>query len=857
MPDRSDALQAYQSKRDFSKTPEPRGTRTATGRSLTFVVQKHDARRLHYDFRLELNGVLLSWAVPRGPSLDPRDKRMAVRTEDHPLSYAAFEGEIPSGHYGAGRVIVWDTGSWEPIGDAGKGLAAGKLAFLLHGQKLSGAWELIRIRSPQSEKESWLLFKKRDAQARPREDVDIVQAQPESVLRRRAERSATGKATAAPRRSPQRGSRTRGWPTAAVRRPLPESLSPQLATAATRVPAYGEWRFEVKYDGYRLLARVEGGSVRLITRSGQDWTARLPAVRTAVESLHLPSAWLDGEIVVMGKRGVPDFNALQKAFDQRSTQAIRYYLFDAPFLDGYDLRSAPLHERRELLRQLLRDPVDATVQFSADLDADADSVLAAACRMHLEGVIAKRIDAPYVSKRSESWLKLKCRQRQEFVIVGFRDRGGQRNAAAIGALLLGVHDDNGRLISAGSVGTGWDQATAVELKKRLLRLEVETPRMNQDGMKSRPRRSSPPAGAARWVEPRLVAEVQFSEWTPAGRIRQGSFVGLRSDLPAAAVAREGGRATGRRKRTVPPKNQVRGRIDSQIRVSHPDRIIDAESGATKLDLLRYYADISAWILPQLRGRPCSLLRAPAGLAGKMFFQKHADRVTVPFVTVLDAELWPDHQPLLEVATRLALLSAAQMNVIEFHTWNARTRQIDSPDRIVFDLDPGEGVPWKKVREAAMVTRALLTELRLKAWLKTSGGKGLHVVVPISTEHEPATVAQFSKAFVTHMVRVIPDRFVARSGAANRVGRIFVDYLRNSKGATTVAAYSARARAGLGVSMPVDWDDLDGVKSGNQWTIRTAPEHVARRSADPWRRYAQTKQSLTPAIQRLAAANSRA
>jgi bifunctional non-homologous end joining protein LigD len=291
-------------------------------------------------------------------------------------------------------------------------------------------------------------------------------------------------------------------------------------------------------------------------------------------------------------------------------------------------------------------------------------------------------------------------------------------------------------------------------------------------------------------------------------------------------------------------------------VSHPNRVIDAESGATKFDLLRYYADISAWILPQLRGRPCSLLRAPAGLAGKMFFQKHADRVTVPFVTVLDAELWPDHQPLLEVATRLALLSAAQMNVIEFHTWNARTKQIDYPDRIVFDLDPGEGVPWKKVREAAIVTRALLTELRLKAWLKTSGGKGLHVVVPISTEHEPATVAQFSKAFVTHMARVIPDRFVARSGAANRVGRIFVDYLRNSKGATTVAAYSTRARPGLGVSMPVDWDDLDGVKSGNQWTIRTAPDHVARRPADPWRRYAHTKQSLTPAIQRLAAAKPR-
>jgi len=863
------ALKTYHAKRDFSLTPEPSGAAPAgrargKAQALSFVIQKHAASHLHYDFRLELDGVLLSWAVPKGPSLDPADKRMAVRTEDHPLAYGGFEGEIPADQYGAGRVIVWDNGTWEPLADPHAGLKAGKLPFVLHGHKLQGAWELVRMRKPEERREAWLLFKKRDAFARPRSDFDVLVAQPDSVLskaRPRTRRVAAKRPASTARSKRAAEDESIELPTGVRRAALPESLAPQLATLASGVPQDGDWRYEVKFDGYRLLARVAGGRVRLITRNGNDWTQKLPAIRAAVEALPVRSAWIDGEIVVMNERGVPDFNALQNAFDRHRTAAVRYFVFDLPYLGGYDLRAVPQRERRRLLETLVGAGRRGTLQLSAELDADSASVLDAACRMHLEGVIAKRTDAPYVSRRSDTWLKLKCGRRQEFVIGGFTERGNEPGAAEVGALLLGVHDDDGRLMPVGRVGTGWDLATARELRRKLEALRTSaSPFAVPPASSTRWSKSRAIAGT-HWVKPRLVAEVSFGEWTPGGQLRHASFIALRTDKPPRAITREkevsmpASRKSARgAARTAPPAARSSTRAPAarsgDVKITNPDRVIDASTGTTKLDLVRYYEGVARWILPHLKGRPCSFVRAPSGIGGEIFFQKHADSGTLPHVTVLDPALWPEHAALLSVDSAPALIGAAQMNTVEFHTWNAKAPAIDMPDRVVFDLDPGEGVSFAQVREGAQLARSLLAELGLKAWLKTSGGKGLHVVVPIAPKLDSDAVKQFSKLVVEHLARVIPQRFVAKSGPKNRVGRIFADYLRNGLGATTVAAFSARARPGMGVSMTIAWDDLAGVKSGAQWTIRNALDHLSLRGTDPWAGYARSRQALDGALKKL-------
>jgi bifunctional non-homologous end joining protein LigD len=830
-------LATYWAKRDFSKTPEPRGVKQAPGEQLVFVVQKHWASRLHYDFRLELDGTMHSWAVPKGPCYDPGVKRLAVQVEDHPISYNDFEGTIPEGQYGAGKVIVWDRGTWEPLGDARRGLAKGRLAFRLHGEKLQGQWELVRIQAKQDERQPpWLLFKKHDEFERPEDEYDVTVALPDSVV--------SGRAAQRTKPVVKRPSARAARPPKA---PLPDKLSPQLATLATGVPPGGDWVYEMKFDGYRLLARIERGRARLFTRNGHDWSDRMPALVGQLESLGLKSGWLDGEIVVIGDNGAPSFNALQNAFDRARTGAIRYYLFDMPFCNGEDLRALPLRERRERLQALLGAHPADQLHFSIALEADATTALQAACRLQLEGVIAKRADAPYVTRRSDTWLKLKCSQRQEFVIAGFTDRKGDPRAAQIGSLLLGVHDAAGKLVFAGSVGTGWDGKAAAELKQRLLPLEVDKPPFDDAPPKSSGRWNRRPSAPPRWVKPTLVAEVRFAEWTPDQQLRHAAFEGLRMDKPARAITRE-------QAVTPPgaaaPSAPSTGRRAAPVKVTHPERVIDESTGITKLELVRYYEAVAEWMLPHLKGRAASLVRAPSGIAGQVFFQKHLDKLRIPGVKELDPALWPEHDPLLEVGTVQAISAAAQMNVVEFHTWNARTRAMDKPDRVVFDLDPGQGVDFVQVREGAALVRGLLQELKLESWLKTSGGKGLHVVVPLAARHDVATVRAFSQAVVQHMARVLPERFVAKSGPRNRVGRIFVDYLRNSEGATTVAAFSARARPGLGVSMPVAWEDLPQLTSGAHWTIRTALQHLADRPGDPWAGLGRSRQTLTAALKLL-------
>ncbi len=850
-------LARYWAKRDFAVTAEPRGeppgktgtTGTTgktgkTGKKLSFVVQKHAASHLHYDFRLELGGVLVSWAVPKGPSFDPADKRMAVHVEDHPLSYGTFEGTIPPKHYGAGTVIVWDNGSWEPVGDPAEGLAKGKLLFELHGQKLKGLWELVKIAKPGEKQEPWILFKKRnDAYARPRSEFDVVTALPDSVIAKPLK--PVKPVEAPPEAAAAVPANKRGKPIAgAIKAPLPEKMPPQLATLAAGVPSSGEWLYEIKLDGYRIMARIDGEQVALITRGGHDWSSKMPGLVAELLALGIGSAWLDGEIVVLDDNGLPDFNQLQNAFDRRtSSQGIDYFLFDLPYFEGHDLRGLPLAERRRRVKALLDDRPGAHVKYSADFAGDPATVLQSACKLRLEGIIAKRADAPYAGRRTETWLKLKCKLRQEFVVAGYTDRSD--GSAQIGSLLLGVYADNGDLVSVGSVGTGWNAAAAADLKKTLVKLEV--PKALLTAGAGKPGRwSRRVAGSERWVKPKLVAEVEFAAWTEDGQIRHASYVALRDDKPAKKIRRESAKAFAGAGMAAKPARSH----SAAIKVSHADRVIDATTGATKLDLVRYYESVADFILPHLKGRPCALVRGPTGVAGPLFFQKHSERTAIPGVRDMDPQLWPGHAALLEVATPQALAGAAQMNVIEFHTWNSTAKAIDKPDRMIFDLDPGEGTTWEHIQQAATLVRGFLQQLGLRSWLKTSGGKGLHVVVPLAPKLDYSTVSEFSKAVVEHLADVIPTRFVAKSGPGNRIGKLFVDYLRNGHGATTVAAFSARARPGLGVSMPVAWEDLAQLRSGAHWTIASAREHLSFQSTDPWAGLWKSRQTLTSAMKNL-------
>jgi bifunctional non-homologous end joining protein LigD len=828
-------LARYKAKRDFKITSEPGPVRAKKGKQLSFVIQKHDATRLHYDFRLELDGVLVSWAIPKGPSFDPKERRLAVRVEDHPVAYGTFEGTIPKGQYGANAVIVWDRGTWEPVGDPGAGLRAGKLVFRLHGQKLAGQWELVKIAKPGERQEPWLLFKKHDEWERPHADYDVVNALPDSVVGHPLKPLDDGRVAALD---------------GARKSPLPETLSPQLATLAKSAPTHGDWLYEIKFDGYRLLTRIAKGGATIFTRGGHDWTHKMQPLADELATLGIASGWLDGEAVVLDADGLPRFNLLQKALDsKRSSEAIVYYVFDAPFLDGQDLRGVPLHARRALLKKVIAAHGGDRVRFSNDFPADAAQVLETACSLQLEGVIAKRRDSLYTSSRSTDWLKLKCQARQEFVVGGFSDRSD--NAKAVGALMLGYYDDAGVLQYAGRVGTGWSSADAVELRTKLAKLLSKKSPFPASTTRST-RWLAKPAAADHWVKPQLVAEIRFAEWTPDGSVRHASYQGLRADKDAKSVGRERAKAPPTAEKTVKTASKTKAATAEVegVRITHPDRVIDASTGRTKIDLARYYASIAEWMLPHLKSRPASLVRAPEGVGGELFFQKHADVRTMPGLKELQG-LWEGHGALLEVPSAKALVAAAQMNVIEFHTWNSVKQRVDKPDRMIFDLDPGEGVAFAQMREGAQLTRALLEELGLRCWIKTSGGKGLHVVVPISARRDYATVKAFSQQIVQHLAQTIPQRFVAKSGPANRVGKIFVDYLRNGFNATTAAAFSARARPGLGVSMPIAWDELAEIESGAQWTIADARDRMSFQKVDPWSDYWTCKQTLTAAMKALA------
>ena len=843
----TESLQRYRAKRNFSITSEPSGDGEAISEGLSFVVQKHWATRLHYDFRLELDGTMKSWAVPKGPSFDTKDKRMAVQVEDHPISYSSFEGTIPAKQYGAGKVIIWDKGSWHPIGDPHAGYRDGNLKFELRGHKLQGKWVLVRMKGRGEKQEAWLLIKEKDEFVRPALEFSVVDEMPDSVSKLPVPTVASGEKHDVAQPAADLRLAT------VVKAALPLTLSPQLATLVDGPPErHEEWLYEIKFDGYRLLARIDGQDIKLFTRNGNDWTTKLSALHKELARLQLPSGWYDGEIVVQNDQGLPDFGALQQSFDTSRTSDISYFIFDVPYFDGNDLRGTPLQARRALLQKLLAALKSNHVKFSAEFDAPPQSVLSCACELGLEGVIAKRRDSTYQSRRSADWVKLKCSQRQEFVIGGFTDPKGSRTG--IGALLLGVHDANGELLYAGNVGTGFSDARLRDLKAKLDSVRATTNPFAA---------SSEIIGRPHWVKPVLVAEVTFSEWTRAGHIRHSVFHGLRTDKPATSIVREKAASAPRARKKastavgkaaptpplLPPRIPMSHALSTKLSVTNPERIIDASTGITKIELVRYYDLVGELMMNHLKNRPVSLVRAPSGVGGELFFQKHAETEKLPGIQQLDPALYISHPPLLEVVAKQGLLSAAQWNVVEFHTLNTATDTLERPDRMVFDLDPGEGVAWKTMQQAAELVRAFLTQLGLPAFLKTSGGKGLHVVVPLRRLHDWETVRGFSQAVVEHLAKTIPQIFVAKSGPRNRVGKIFVDYLRNGLGSTTASAWSARARPGLGISVPVTWDELAGLNSGSHWNIRSAQTRLDLGNA-PWNGYAKAAKGLAAAMKLL-------
>ena len=893
----AEKLETYQRKRSFDKTPEPSGAAKRSARAkqsadqaLSFVIQEHDARRLHYDFRLELDGTLKSWAVPKGPSLDPSVKRLAVHVEDHPLDYGSFEGDIPEGNYGAGSVIVWDRGTWAPqsgsIEEAAREYEKGKLKFILDGEKLHGGWTLVKSHMRGSgDKEQWLLIKERDDEARPEAEYDILLKKPGSVMsaslgardksgaiRERTERKAAAKKAPA-RKTISKEANGHAHPDivanrsdeslrtlshepaieGAVKAKLPATFKPQLATLVDAAPPGDDWAYEIKFDGYRILARVETikgkREIQIFTRNGNDWTAKFSKQVKALDRLDIESGWLDGEAVVLDDRGLPDFQALQNAFDVGRPQDIVVYFFDVPYLNGYDLRNVPIVQRRAILKALIEPVDDPVLRYSRDFAFHADDLLKSACDMALEGIIGKRIDSTYVSGRSASWIKLKCRRRQEFVIGGYSEPSGSRGQ--FGALLLGVYDTHGKLQYAGRVGSGFDHATLVAVKKELDKREVKRMPFASEPQE----RSRTPV---HWVKPELVAECNFAEWTKERIVRQASFVSLRDDKPARQIVKEepasakkvASKTAAKKtpvKKTPAEKTVTKARTSSAeiegVKISHPDRVIDKSTGLRKIDVVEYYASVADWMLPHLKDRPVSLVRAPEDIGGELFFQKHSAKLAIPHITQ-HPDIDPGHPPLLTIESSQALVGTAQMGTIELHTWNAVASNIEKPDRMVFDLDPGEGVGWERMVEAAKLTKDLLAELGLTSFCKTSGGKGFHVVVPLAKQAGWDEMKAFSQAVAQHMASTLPKLFSAKMGMQNRKGKIFIDYLRNNCGSSTVAAFSLRARPGLGASMPLSWDELDDVKSGDQWNIGNVREQLEAMKGDPWASYDKARQRLT-------------
>jgi len=825
-PVRAGSLAAYQAKRDFGATSEPAGEVTPT-EGFRFCVQKHDATRLHFDLRLELDGVLKSWAVTRGPSFVTSEKRLAVETEDHPLEYLTFEGVIPKGQYGAGTMIVWDTGTWRPEFDPHLGLDKGHLEFTLEGERLRGRWHLVKMKPrPREKRNNWLLIKADDEYAHAEGTPEPVDLEMGSVLSgtTNAELEKTG-AVRADHAGRAAATKPRALPDLARAKGakkgiMPPFVEPCLASLADRAPNGPDWVHEIKFDGYRLQARIDGAKVKLLTRKGLDWSDKFAAVGKALAALGLGAAILDGEVVVE-EGGVSNFAALQAALEAGTSASMVYYVFDLLYLAGFNLTGMPLAERKALLAGLLDDvPKDGPIRFSEHIEGEGEAMARHACRLGLEGIVSKRRDLPYRSGRGNQWLKVKCALRQDFVVAGYVPSTTSKKA--VGSLVLGVNE-GGRLVHVGRVGTGFSEAVSRSIAAELDAIARPTPPF--DGSLTTEARKG-----VRWAEPRLVAEVEFRTWTADGNVRHAAFKGLRRDLDPAEIVREGGAMTEPEDAPAPARS---------FALTHPDRVLWPDIGLTKQGLAEFYAATADFILPHIVNRPLALVRCPQGVGQDCFFQKHAFAGMSKAVarhTVGDEEV-------LVVSDFEGLVALVQASVLEIHPWGSTMADPELPDRITFDLDPDEGLAYADVIAAALDVRARLDAMGLASFVKTTGGKGLHVVVPLEPKADWDAVKTFAAGVASTMAKENPAKYTDNVSKRARTGRLYVDYLRNGRGATAVAAYSTRARAGAPVATPLGWDELTPDIKPNHFTVANLPGRLATLTPDPWAGMSELRQVL--------------
>ena len=875
-------LARYRSMRDFKITREPSGhgaheKRTVQEGALPFVIQKHAATRLHYDFRLGWNGVLKSWAVTKGPSYVPQDKRLAVQVEDHPMEYGGFEGIIPKGQYGGGTVMVWDRGTWEPHGDVDEGLEKGSLKFALHGEKMKGNWALIRMggRAANESKPNWLLVKEHDALERGPGDVPIIEAAPDSALSGRsideiarakdrvwdsnrgelkqASASANGIGGSS-KEAASNGDAKRKLSRSLARLPketLPSFVTPQLASQAKLPPSGKQWIHELKLDGYRIEARIDRNksTVQLLTRTGLDWTPKMKSVAAALRSLPVETALLDGEVVVLEPDGRTSFASLQNAFQDGTKHALTYFVFDLLHLDGHNLRNLPLLERKKLLAAVVLGADESgTVRLSEHIVGPADAIFREACKLGAEGIVSKLAEGQYAEGRGSSWLKLKCGLEQEFVIGGFTLPSN--GTYGVGALMLGYYRE-GVLVYAGRTGTGFTQKT-----HGLLRDKLEKLRGGSSPFKTLPEGVS---RGVQWVKPELVAQVAFANWTADRLVRAAAFKGLREDKRAEEVeweeprieSKEADETEAKQMETDDrPKANAGGPAKTgepdaiAVRLTHPDKILDATSGVTKKELASYYLAVSDALLPHIADRPLTLVRCPDGSEKECFYQKHKNKMlsgSYGSIEIVDRKTGKP-EPYITLSTRAAIVELAQIGVLEVHPWGSRNETLEQPDRIIFDLDPDEAIPWETLGASALEVRKRLNAIGLRSFVKSTGGKGLHVVAPIRPEHPWPAVKEFAHRFVLAMEKDAPALFLTKMTKAARARKIYLDYLRNERGSTAVAPYSPRARAGLPVAMPLDWSELNS-KQPPRFHVSDLPHWEDRLAHDPWKDIIRLQQSL--------------
>ncbi len=839
------SLKQYKQKRDFKKTPEPIRNEKSAQTSQLYIIQKHAASHLHYDFRLEINNVLKSWAVPKGPSLDPSVKRLAVHVEDHPLSYGSFEGVIPQGEYGGGTVMLWDKGKWQASGSLEKDYQKGHMTFILKGKKLTGAWKLIQIKH---DPKNWLLMKVKDESARSEKEYDILEEEPLSVksgktideIAKYSITKTSQKHSTKNERATKINSANKNI-LADISTPLevkeinfPHSISPQLATLVDRVPSGKDWLHELKFDGYRIICAINNNKINLITRNQNDWTDKLSYLVDSIKRLNINNAILDGELVALDNQQIPNFQLLQNTIHHHKQTSLLYYVFDIIYYNGFDLSTIPLIERKTLLQQIIGEDNGTIVRYSNHQIGNGQAIFDNVCKQGLEGIVSKNIHSLYIQARTRNWVKSKCMKRQEFIVGGYTKPQGTRSH--FGSLLIGIYEENNKIKYCGHVGTGFTHESLFDIYQLLKAKETDKmPFIKRPPLKGHPI----------WVKPEIIIEVEFSEWTEDAILRTPSFKGIRTDKMPQQVTMELPLSLSPDKMsTVSSKtNKTAKKTKIDYSLSNPDRILFQDPNITKIKLAEFYQNISKWILPHIINRPLTLVRCPQGKLEHCFYQKHINETLPEGIYTIDIAEKNSTDKYIYIKDIKGLISLVQLGVLEIHSWGCHIDQIEKPDLITFDLDPGPGIKWEKVVQTAHLIKERIENIGLKSFVKTTGGKGLHIVVPLLPDKDWATVKSFAHAFVNLIVEQNPKELIGTMIKSKRQGKIFIDYLRNNRGATSVAAYSTRAKPGAPISTPLSWEELTPEILSTTYTLNNLLQRLNKLKHDPWKEYFKVKQKL--------------